>query len=356
VGRFNAMALMKRRTVLVIAAAAGITIIGGWLQARWSEPDLRARRSPGFYFSASRTAAVFPVPRKDGSVALVFFDRTSGPTKLLRSEGSLRAPYLSADGQRLIAVRQRGQKRELLSCTIVNWICRSLLQTENSLDWPVEIREDVVAYSSSPLVPWGDGGTRYASQDIWLWENGSSRQLTELQLYQLSAISFTNKDVFFSAYGSLRTAHLLPKSDPLAKTGSNIFRLPFDPIRIAVVAPANQLQPQLWTDGRSGTASSAPDGERIALLNTNIPSANYRYDVVLVDLKSKQIQRFESAGVSYSRPVIVDHTVLANDILDGQYRINLLDIRTGKQQTIVEIPWGQLADGRTETKGLSVEP
>ena len=237
----------------------------------------------------------------------------------------------------------------------INWTCRSLVQTENSLDWPVEIREGVIAYSLSPPVPWGDGGTRHASQDIWLWQNGSSKQLTNLQLYSLSAISFTNEEVFFSALGSLRTGPLLPKSDPAAKTQSEIFRLPFDLERLTVARANKQLQSQQWMHGVSSIASVSMDGEYIAFLNAQVPPVNYRYDVAVVGLKNGKVKRFESAGVSYSRPAFVNQSVFANDILDGRYRINLLDIETGEQQTMVEIPWKRIASGRMETKELSVQ-
>jgi hypothetical protein len=114
-----------------------------------------SRLNRAAYFAASTKNAAFPVRSSDGRLALLLVDFESGKFKKLVIKGSsILSPYLSVDGARMLFVRHpdNQQGSELVSCDIDRLSCNSVLRSEGSIGFPIEIGGGLfVNDDSSPL-------------------------------------------------------------------------------------------------------------------------------------------------------------------------------------------------------------
>ena len=146
-------------------------------------------------------------------------------------------PRFSQDGQRLLFVRNQAssEDRELVSCETVDLAMpHVLLRTTNTIISPVEIDNDTILYSSSPVT--FDPTTRVPNRrlrsdhhDFYLLKAGAPpRRLSDFDLYQIYALNVTPTQVIFSAAGPKPNNLIIPKFEPLAPADSEIFALDFD--------------------------------------------------------------------------------------------------------------------------------
>jgi hypothetical protein len=290
-----------------------------------AETRAEARTKLGFYFAASLRNAAFPVRTKAGNTALVLVDFDTGKLRTLGSANShLMSPYLSPDGERLLFVRQLfdRQGHELVSCELRDLACKRILKTADSISSVVEMSPGRVLFTSSPLFTGPDGQARYSHHDFWVaGQAGEARKLSDLSLYQLDSVSVTGDALYFSAAGSHPDRPVVPRANPLAKKTSDIFKLPFDPAEARITLPSQTMSPLFEIDGSSTLSSVSSDGSFVAFLNTDNHHAVYRYDLVLLNQKTKETRKIESTGTGFSRPVVVGDVAIAREVLSDRYLI-----------------------------------
>ncbi|GAB1715471.1 MAG: hypothetical protein NTAFB05_05130 [Nitrobacter sp.] len=69
----------------------------------------------------------------------------------------------------------------------------------------------------------------------------------------------------------------------------------------------------------------------------------YRYDLIVQNLKTGASRPYESKGFGFSRPVVVGHTVVVNDLLDDRYVIKSLLPEIASLKTEVEVTDDEIA-------------
>ncbi len=252
---------------------------------------------------------------------------SGGRTKVRSKGGKLLSPFLSMDGERILLVRLDNETGEysLLSCTTMDFACRRLMTTKSSINSPTEISADRILYVSSPLKFVAGVRSHYLQHDLWMLEKDNPpRQLTDLQFYQMNWLSVTSSSIYFSAMGPRRDRQIIPKFAPSASADSDIFKLPFDAARGSVELPQGVLKPQFLASGRSIAASVAPAESMAAFLRTENRVGGYRYDLVVMDLKTQASKLIESTGLGFSRPTVIGQAVMAREIFDDRYVIGRL--------------------------------
>lgn len=195
------MAALVVVVVGFLVSVGGPGSIGPWFLNTVPYGPSDAQRL-NFQFAASRVLVVFPVRLRRDSIGLVVVDRETGVSRLVAEYGTLlHRPRFSSDGERLLIVRQEAEKdiSELLTCQVVDWKCRVLWRTANSILSPIEIEKDTVLLSSSPLTVRSDGQKRYANNDFYLIRAGSEpNKLSNFRFYRLHALDVMGDKIVFS--------------------------------------------------------------------------------------------------------------------------------------------------------------
>jgi hypothetical protein len=257
-------------------------------------------------------------------------------------------PFLSPDGERLLLARQDSHagESELLSCGITNLVCRRLFTTKLSIVDPVEINADKIVYISSAFNAIPGVRSRYSDNDFWLYEAGKEpRPITDVQFHVLTRLSVTSSHIYFSALGPHPGKEVIPKYKPLEDASSSIYRLAFDSHTDVVTIPPTQLSPLFVADrSESNSPSVAFDETFAAFLRADVyRKGGFRFDLVVQSLTTSASLLFESAGIGFSRPVVVGRTVVVNDLLDDRYIIKRLLPGKTSLQTEIEITDDEIA-------------
>jgi|1185.fasta_scaffold29792_1 hypothetical protein len=317
----------------------------------------RDRLTLGFFFTASQHLAAFPVRVSGTEIDVMLIDLESGARIKLASKGfNLLSPSLSNDGERILLVRNSSQTGEyaLLSCVIANFSCRRLVESKASINSPTEICPGTILYVSSPRKVLPGVRSQYQQHDLWiLGKDESPRQLTDFRFFEMDWLSPTSGSIFFSAMGP-RDKQTIPKFAPLASSDSDIFRLTFNPAQCLVEQAAATLTPLFLGNGRSTAATVAGDETIAALLRTETRVGGYRYDLVIMDLLAQGSRVFESSGLGFSRPALVDRTVVVREIFDDRYVISRLPLGDPTIKPIAEITDASIAS--TQVIEIQVEP
>jgi hypothetical protein len=306
--------------------------------------------------AASLRKVAFSV-QEEHSVDLVFADLGSGSVTELRSAGNrLIFPYLSPDGSRLLVVRQHPDNgtSDLLSCTTDTFRCKLLHSSEYSITSPVEIEEKRILFVSGQRRT--DSGNlrsnylgfpvnRYVKHDIWRLDVGQSpSRVTEFELYELSDLCVTAKNLYFHGFGPQKEKPVIPKPDADRRPASDIFRLPIASGSVGL--PEVQLKPLFQDEGYTTSGKVSADGSLAALIRTttNWPNAGgYRYDLVIQDLQtgaSRTIPPTDRLG--FSRPVFVGNALFVNEIFDNKYIIKRMLPGDTSLQPALEISDGSI--------------
>lgn len=316
-------------------------------EAAESRANRDYKLTTGAYFSASEEKTAFHLFTGPRSSDAVIVDRKSKTIKRLTSRGTrLLYPFLSIDGQRLLLVRQHADtgQSELLSCVVDSYVCRELFNSADSIADPVELDKDRVVYISSPLSEFKQRRSRYVRHDIWLFNGERSRRIADLQFYELRTLCFTSSSVYFSAMGPRSGKEIIPESIALQPASSDIYSLPFDRSTGSIAIPDKRLSPLFMAKGISTSVSVVTDESFAAFLRADRTRVGgYRYDLIVQNLKTGASRPYESKGFGFSRPVVVGHTVVVNDLLDDRYVIKSLLPEIASLKTEVEVTDDEIA-------------
>jgi hypothetical protein len=287
------------------------------------------------HLAASLRQVAFSV-QEEHSIDLVIADLNSGFVQELRSAGNrLVFPYLSADGSRLLVVRQHSDSgtSDLLSCTTDTFRCKLLYNSTNSITSPVEIDERRILFVSGQ--PRTDGGNlrsrylgfsvnTYVKHDIWRLDlDQAPSRVTDFELYELGDLCVTAKNVYFHGYGPQRAGPMIPQPEPDRRPNSDVFRLPLT--SGSVDLPEVQLTPVFRDEGYTTSGKVSADESLAALIRTSINWPNgggYRYDLIIQDLQtgaSRTIPPTDRLG--FSRPIFVGDALFVSEIFDNKYII-----------------------------------
>ena len=218
------MRVLKPSRSLVGLCAAIAVGIPMPTDAQADDLDIYRRRVSN-EFTASADAIAFSVVLARDTSGLVVIDRKTGRQRLIADNKIiLVGPRFSQDGQRLLFVRNQAssEDRELVSCETSSWRCSVLLRTTNTIMSPVEIDRNTILYSSSPVtldqtIRFPNRRLRSDHYDFYLLKDGEPpRRLSDLDLYQISALNITPTQVIFSAAGPKPNNPIIPKPEPLA--------------------------------------------------------------------------------------------------------------------------------------------
>jgi hypothetical protein len=307
--------------------------------------------------AASLRQIAFSV-QEEHSVNLVLADLNSGSVQELGSTGNrLIFPYLSADGSRLLVVRQHPDNgtSDLLSCTTDTFRCKLLHSSKYSITSPVEIDERRILFVSGQ--PRTDGSNlrskylgfsanRYVKHDIWRLDVGQSpSRITDFELYELSDLCVTEKNLYFHGLGPRNDKPVIPHYIPDQRPASDIFRLSLDRASGSLVSPEVQLTPLFQDEGYTSSGKVAADETLAALIRTttNWPSLGYRYDLVIQDLhKGTSLTIPPTDRLGFSRPVFVGNTLFVNEIFDNKYIIKRMLPGDTSPQLALEITDGSI--------------
>lgn len=333
--------------LLIVACLAGCS------EPPWAE--LKARLSIGSYFAASTKNAAFPFRQKNGRIALVVVDfATSEIRKLTLSGSDLVSPYLSKDGRRLLLVRHPIDRvgRELISCELPQLSCRSILKSDGSISFPIEITNGRILYISTPYRV-VNGRGRYNWRDIWLYSPvDGTRKLTDFRLYEMGALTASRDTIYFSGMGPQRGNPVIPDFAPSVVPRSNIYRLPFDQAR-GVIGDFETPLKQLFSDeGISRSPYVSDDGSIFAFLRTIKTAGNYRFDLAVARNRQRPCL-IPSNGLGYSYPVIVGESAYANDIHNARFWIEVVKPGDCVATRLAEVTDAQINSTKTTELSLN---
>lgn len=300
-----------------------------WLAFRSGVSPKEAARANSVFagFTASRDYVVFPISMQNRDDALLLFDRKSSISKLINlpDRSAFWAPRFSRDGTRLsfIAANSRELQREVISCDVSIWTCKTAYASKDCIQSFDEMQDGRLLLSSSPVSE-RDGRSRCNRFDLSIVDRtGTAQRITDLKLYELSAINveYDNR-VFFSAdsYG-------IPKGSNCSVIQncpeSRIYSLSLrnDP----AASDISKLEPLFIREGESSRPTVSADGSRIAFINSKRNSNPYRYNMMIVTRKNILEEEILVKNFSFSRAEFVGRTVLMNELFAGFFRTTCFD-------------------------------
>jgi hypothetical protein len=299
------------------------------------------RRAASFQFTASRDVISLPVAVADDETGLLIVERRSGRQRLLSEPNMIfSSPHLSADGKHLIFVRRRAsnETRELLSCVILSWKCRILLRTPNTIMSPLEIDQNTILFSSSPLLEGPDKRLRATQYDLYMLRGAPEpRRLTDLKLYQLDPISLAGNLIIFSAIAPSGNYAIIPKRDPVTKSSSDIFELELNLTESRIKSPSQPLAPLFSIGGYSTFPSTSTDGAYVAFLNRRASAGQSRYNLVIATHAGAVMRYIEASGTNFSRAAFVGETVLASELFEDRYVVREFEMRGEVSRVVLEL-------------------
>jgi hypothetical protein len=319
----------------VLIAAVFSTFLPGNASAQAAAIDTH-RKNTVFQFTAAQDRNAFPVPLSGDTIGILYFESISSRRSLISETKVLYlSPHISRDGQRLIFVRRPSQTkvRQLVSCQIDNWHCRIILETENTIFSPVEVRPDAILFSSSPMTIGPDKQPRHSAHDFYLIRAGQQAvRLTEFEFYQLGPLSLAGDKVIVSAIGASRKNPVIPKLDPLAPAKSDIFQFSFDEESMRVIAPSSPpLTPLHIIEGYSTHPSISPNGRWTAFLNRRSKGGVTNFNLAIADAAGDVVQYVAANGLAFSQPAALDHAIVFNTLSDKAYALREIPLANPKE-------------------------
>ncbi|MDI1345680.1 MAG: hypothetical protein PSV22_16490 [Pseudolabrys sp.] len=297
-------------------------------------------------FAASAKSAVFRIPMRDNAVALVFVDRVTRQARLIGENGyRVYGPSFSRDGERLLFVRSKNesQRHELISCIINTWQCRPVLQTDNDVVSPVEIKKDTILYASSPLIVLPDR-KRYSRHDFYSIVVGSDPvRLSDIELLGLHSISPADDRILFGAV-DLRLANPSVSRSDNKLPHSEIFEVAFDRNAPHINASIPALNPRVYVGGYSVFPSLSEDGRLVAFLNAEFGKGPYRFNLIVVDGAERLKKRIDLEGLEFSRPAFAGHEMLYNELFNDRYRVRAWNASEDSVDEVFQIEFSKLKE------------
>jgi hypothetical protein len=313
-----------------------------------SVPAERNRIASAFHFTASERMVVFSIPTAADAVGLLIADRVTGEQRLIHDDKSfLLYPRLSSDGKRLLFVRseayldekQKERQRRLVVCAVDTWRCRVWLQTTATIHSPLELDQNRILFSSSPVVTGWNGRPVANKHDFYLvTPNSQPERISSLGLPGIGSISFARDRLFFTAQAAANSP-ILEQSSPLGP-GSEIYSLKFDPTQPKLETPLQPLKPLFVLDGASTEPVAAPDG-RIAftLRKGRAKTRGFHFDLVIAAPDGKIERQVEATGWAFSRPAFVGDSVLANETFDKHYEVKVFGPANAEPKVVATLEY-----------------
>jgi hypothetical protein len=297
-------------------------------------------------FTASAKSVVFRIPMENGAVALVFVDRTTRRARLIGEDGyRIYGASLSRDGERLLFVRSKNesQRHELISCFVGSWQCRLILQTDNDVVSPVEIKKDMVLYASSPLIAQPDR-SRYSRHDFYSIVVGSDPvRLSDIGLLGIHSINAADGRIMFGAVDVRLNEPSV--SNIISKLPrSEIFEVPFDGNELNINASIPGLKSKLYVGGYSVFPASSQDGRLVVFLNREYVKGPYRFNLMVVDGADRVKKRIELEGLEFSRPAFADQEMLYNELFNDRYRVRAWNASADSVDEVFQIEFSKLKE------------
>jgi hypothetical protein len=292
----------------------------------WNDGDRLAgeRKFALSQFAASSKLIAFSTPVEPNATGLIFFNRENQQTKLIYEGGAaFFAPFLSSDSERPIFIKRGSSNREIISCLINGWICRSFLRTENSLRSPVEIDRDTIAYASSPLIVGYDKKKRFSRYDVFLKRRDEPPvQVTNFGVYSLDPLSASNSRILFSVFNGPYDIYSM-QINQLTGGGMSpqASKLPVPDKAIIV------------------DAAVSPDDQRTSFLQAETVKgqASFQYNLHLANSEAVTLRTIKVEGIAMSGGVFDQNSLIYNELFEDHYRISKLDLSTDKIEEIAVI-------------------
>jgi len=311
----------------------------------WSGSDRLAgeRKFALSQFAASSKQIVFSTPVELSATGLIFFDRENQQTSLIYEEGvAFFAPFLSSDSKRLVFIRRSSLGREIISCSINGWICRSLLRTENPIRSPVEIDRDTIAYASSHLIVRYDKKERYNRYDIFLKKRDEApAQVTNFGFYSLDPISVSNARILFSALNG----------------PYDIYSLRIDQLRVGGITPQKASKLPLPDKAIIVDVAVSRDDQYMSFLQAETVKgqANFQYNLHLANIDAVSLKTIRVEGTAMSRGVFDQDSLIYNELFEDHYRISKLNLSSNTIEEIAVIRHSRPDIKSLERVKLSIE-
>lgn len=344
------------RAVLWLAAAAGIGVSmlsTGQAQSYISDNN---RRVSAFHFAASKQLVAFPVPVERDGVGLAVIDRVSGKQRLIFEEKAfLLYPRFSDDGKRLMFVRNEAHanERKLIVCAVDAWRCRIWLTTTGTIRSPLELDQDTILFSSSPIDKRPDGKPLHNQHDFYSLNHGAQPvRLSDFRLYELSSINVVGSQLIFGAVKSRDSIFIEVR--PVVGPGSEIYALDFDQARRKIRLPAEPVKPLVLIEGYSTNPWASPDG-RLAFLNRRGRGGKTHFNLAIGTSDGKVDHYIDASGWAFSRPVFVGKEIVANEIFDRHYEVKSFDASSGKSKIVAKLEYIEATIRALERISLTVE-
>jgi hypothetical protein len=288
------------------------------------------------HFAASLDKIAFSVLMPDNrSVGLLIADRHSGALRIIfESEAHFGQPYFSADGRRFLLVRARYNKpyRELLSCQIRTWRCDVVVQTQDSIMFPLEVNADTILYSSSPMRTAPDGRKLYNRYDLYVVRKGSEpSRLTEFGLHELGWLNVDASKVVFGAEAAPNNP-VLPPSKLV-----QMYSVKFDRRKLEVVQEALPLAPIFYMDTLSIRPTMSQDGQHVAFLKVESVGGKYRYNMTVATLDGTIQHSVKVEGIALSHGAFVGDSLLFDELFKDHYRVRQLDLNRGAVDDVLTL-------------------
>jgi hypothetical protein len=276
------------------------------------------------------------------TAGLVIINRKTDEQKIFYTDRLIvHSPYISRDGERLLFVQRTAdqEEQELVSCQTSNWHCEVLQKTKATIISPVELDSETILYSSSPLVS-VDSGKRTTSpyHNLYRLKKGSAPvQFTTFDAFQLDPISVGGDRVLFSALRGHSDKQYIPARPPEASTSSDIFSAEISAPDYPIVLPNAPFEPLFLIGGYSTNASIAADGRHVAFLNRRRTSGETRFNLVIASGTGAVIRYIDARGFGFSRPVFVDETIMANELLQDHYEVRQFSASGQESESAIQI-------------------
>jgi hypothetical protein len=305
---------LRRAVIFPIIAIVAVAVF--LMVAKNSEETSKNLWNLNDHFAAKKSFVAFPVPLRN-EVGLVWIDRSTHSRKLIHIDGaSLRSPYISDDGQRLLFVKiDSSHSSEVVRCQISDWQCASLFTLDEDIQSPIEIGEGNLLLAASKLTVRADGRKRYYTYYFYYFHSstGTLEKLSDLSLLSVTALMYVKPKVYFDAYVPA-DSHFGIYSRQFDESGKRFNGAPFR-------EGMNASEP-------IGLSSRLACSERCRLMAYLSLSSGWH---LMISGSEGVAQTVTTDALGVSRPSIVGDEVIVNELFDSEYRITAYRLGGGKE-------------------------
>ena len=104
-----------------------------------------------------------------------------------------------------------------------------------------------------------------------------------------------------------------------------------------MILPKRPFEPLFLIGGYSTNASIAADGDHVAFLNRRTASGRTRFNLAIADRSGKVTHYIEARELGFSRPVFVNQSIVANELLQDHYEVREYNLAGEELRTIFRV-------------------